>query len=290
MDAFIAFFEDIPTSYRTAILVGGFMLFWLLEGAVPLFRFEFRRGAHALVNLLFWSFTLAINFGFAFLIVGSADFTKAHRTGLLYLVELPAWAHVLAGLLLLDLVSAWLIHWIEHRVRWMWKFHLVHHSDRQVDVTTGLRHHPGEALFRAAFTVLAILVAGVPVAVVMLYQTLSALFAQLTHANVRVPDRLDRVLSWVFVTPNMHKVHHHFVQPLTDTNYGNIFAVWDRLFGTFAYAPANRLTYGIDTHMGSGEDSRVGGLLAIPFRPYRPPTGAKFADAREGPADPAEAG
>lgn len=278
MDAFIDFFEEIPTSYRTAILVGGFMLFWLLEGAVPLFRFEFRRGAHALLNLLFWTFTLAINLGLAFLIVGAADLTTGREIGILKLFDLPAWIQVVAGLLLLDLISAWLIHWIEHKVRWMWKFHLVHHTDRQVDVTTGLRHHPGEALFRAAFTVLAILVVGTPVAVVLLYQTLSAFFAQLTHANIRVPDSLDRSLSWLVVTPNMHKVHHHYVQPLTDTNYGNIFSVWDRLFGTFAYAPTDELTYGIDTHMGPHEDSRPGGLLAIPFRPYRPPAGSKFSD------------
>lgn len=287
MDAFIAFFEDIPTSYRTAILVSGFMMFWLLEGAVPLYRFEFRRGVHALLNLFFWLTTLAVNFGFAFVIVAAADWTTARGFGLLYLAPLPAWAHVLVGLLLLDLIGAWLVHWVEHKVRWMWKFHLIHHTDREVDVTTGLRHHPGESVFRAGFTILAIVVAGAPVAVVMLYQTFSALFAQLTHANIRVPDRMDRVLSWFIVTPNMHKVHHHYVQPLTDTNYGNIFAVWDRLFGTFAYAKGEALTYGIDTHMERDESDRVRNLLSIPFQPYRPPTGSKFGEEPVATDDPA---
>jgi sterol desaturase/sphingolipid hydroxylase (fatty acid hydroxylase superfamily) len=287
MSSFIDFFADISTAYRTGLLVGGFVFFWMLEGLVPLFRFEYRKWRHALVNLFFWVTTLAVNFGMAFLLVLASDFAVANHVGVLQFLEWPLWLEVLAGVILLDLVGAYFIHWLEHRVRWMWKFHLIHHSDTSVDITTGLRHHPGESVFRATFTAVAIFLVGAPAGIVLFYQSLSAVFAQLTHANIRMPKRLDQALSYVLVTPNMHKVHHHFTRPLTDTNYGNIFSIWDRLFGTFAQVEAGQLQYGIDTHMAPSENEAIGNLLAIPFQAYRPPPEAKFgtSDSREAKPD-----
>ena len=276
MQAFIEFFETIPSSYRTIILVAGLALFWMLEGAIPLFAFNYSKIKHAVLNLAFTVITLAVNLAFALLIVKASDFTTTSGFGLLYLVDIPLWLHVISGLMLLDLVGAYLIHWLEHQVKWLWVFHLIHHTDTTVDVTTGLRHHPGESLFRATFTTLGVLVASLPIGIVMLYQTLSAIFAQLTHANVKTPVKIDRLLSYVFVTPQMHKVHHHFVQPLTDTNYGNIFSIWDRVFGTFAQVDTSILKYGIETHMQAEEHSSLRNLIAIPFQKYRAPASSKF--------------
>ncbi len=123
---------------------------------------------------------------------------------------------------------------------------------------------------------------GAPMGIIMLYQSLSVLFAHLTHANINMPAKVDQALSHIFVTPNMHKVHHHYLRPLTDTNYGNIFAIWDRLFGTFAYVEkANSLTYGVDTHMNVEDNDRLKNLLAIPFQSYRPtPQGAQPLKSR----------
>ena len=278
MADFLAFFETIPSSYRSLILTGGLVVFWMLEGSIPLFTASYRRYRHAGLNVVFTLTTLLVNLGLAFLIVAAADWASGARFGLLYIFSLPAWAHVVLGVMVLDFIGAWFIHWVEHKVRWMWKFHLIHHTDTHVDVTTALRHHPGESVFRAAFTVLAVVVAGTSIGVVILYQTLSALFSQFNHANIRLPATVDRTLSWVIVTPDMHKVHHHFVQPLTDTNYGNIFSIWDRLFGTFDATPASGVTYGIDTHMDPEENDRLGNLMKIPFQPYRPPKGSKFSD------------
>src|ERR1700754_4823434 len=130
----------------------------------------------------------------------------------------------------------------------MWKFHIIHHSDTWVDTTTANRHHPVESLFRAVFTLLAVVVTGCTMWLFFLYQFLSVLFAQFNHANISLPKWLDDILSWVIVSPNMHKVHHHYVQPLTDTNYGNIFSIWDRLFGTYVKInDTTSLHYGIDT-------------------------------------------
>lgn len=278
MDSFIALFEDIPSSYRTLILASGVLLFWILEGVVPLFSTGYRRYRHALLNAVFTLTTMIVNFSLAFLIVKAADWTTAAEFGVMHWVPGPLWLSVLLGVMVLDLISAWFIHWIEHKVAWMWKFHLIHHSDTHVDVTTALRHHPGESVFRAVFTIGAVFIAGAPIAVVFVYQTFSALFSQFNHANFRIPRAVDKALSWIIVTPDMHKAHHHFQQPLTDTNYGNIFSIWDRIFGTFAYVPdPGKLVYGVDTHMEEHEHNNVRNLLAIPFQPYRrrpdpPPT------------------
>jgi sterol desaturase/sphingolipid hydroxylase (fatty acid hydroxylase superfamily) len=97
---------------------------------------------------------------------------------------MPVWVFMIAGMLLLDLIGAYFIHWIQHKIKWMWKFHMVHHADTYVDTTTANRHHPGESVFRAVFTLLAVVVTGAPMWLVMLYQSLSALLSQFNHANI----------------------------------------------------------------------------------------------------------
>jgi sterol desaturase/sphingolipid hydroxylase (fatty acid hydroxylase superfamily) len=104
----------------------------------------------------------------------------------------------------------------------------------------------------------------------IVYQLVAAAFAQFTHANISLPSRLDNAISWIFISPNMHKVHHHYTQPLTDTNYGNIFSIWDRMFKTFAKTDTADLKYGIDTHLHEEHDS-MGKLLVLPFTACRAP-------------------
>jgi len=278
MENIIQFFETIPSSTRSIFLVGGLTFFLLLEGGIPLFRFNYGKTKHALFNIFFTLTTLIINLLGAFIILLAADYNTQHGTGLLNLFELPLWLNILLGLMLLDLVGAWLIHWIEHQVKWMWKFHLIHHTDLYIDVTSGLRHHPGESVFRLLFTALAVFVSGAPFGVVMLYQTLSGFFAHLTHANIQSPRTIDKMLAYVFVTPHFHKIHHHYIQPHTDRNYGNIFSIWDHVFGTaIAVNSMDELTYGIDTHMDPKENSNIKNLLMIPFQKYRAPVGSKFS-------------
>jgi len=273
MEQLIAFFETVPTWFRASILMGGIMLFWIAEGVLPLFSFQYKKINHAGLNLFFTLTTAIIGFGLAGILLMASKFVALNEFGLLYLIDLPLWARIVVGVLLLDLIGAYFIHWTEHKVTWMWKFHLVHHSDTTVDVTTGLRHHPGETVFRIAFTIMAVVVVGAPIGIVMLYQSLSVLFAHLTHANINMPKRVDKLLSYLFITPNMHKVHHHYLQPLTDTNYGNIFSLWDRIFGTFASVEdIKTLKYGIDTHMDEAENDKLANLLSIPFQPYRDST------------------
>jgi sterol desaturase/sphingolipid hydroxylase (fatty acid hydroxylase superfamily) len=123
-----------------------------------------------------------------------------------------------------------------------------------------------------------IIVVGAPISLVFMYQSLSLVFTQFNHANIQFPKWLDNALSWFLVTPGMHRVHHHYTLPYTDTNYGNIFSVWDRLFGTFAKVDNDKLVFGIDTHPDPEEHSNVWELLKMPFMKYRPPVGGKFGE------------
>tara|TARA_B100001057_G_scaffold240165_1_gene240543 strand:- start:4323 stop:5159 length:837 start_codon:yes stop_codon:yes gene_type:complete len=267
MSEIINFFSDVPLVFRTSILLGGIVLFWVLEGIIPLYSFKYKKGKHAFLNLLFTSTTAIIGFGFAFLLLKSTEIVNMYQFGIIYFFDLPLILEVLISLLILDLVGAYLVHFVEHKIPWMWKFHVIHHSDKNVDVTTGLRHHPGETVFRIMFTILGVYISGASIGIVMLYQSISVLFAHLTHANISLPNRLDRLISYLFVTPNMHKVHHHFKQPLTDTNYGNIFSIWDRVFGTYTFVEDSKsLVYGIDTHIKDKKIDSFSNLLMIPFK------------------------
>ena len=279
MENVVSFFGHIESWQRTAMLVGGLLLFWLIEGAIPLFHFRYPRLRHAGLNLFFTFTTLLINFIFAYLIVLGSGYTSEKKIGLLYVFHLPLWLSILLGMMILDLVSSWFIHWLQHKIKWMWKFHIVHHTDKFVDTTTANRHHPGESIFRAIFTFLAVILTGAPLWMVYLYQFFSVLLAQFNHANISLPKWMDNWLSQVIVSPDMHKVHHHYKQPLTDSNYGNIFSIWDRVFGTYANIEDTRnLYYGIDSYPEEADNNRVGRLLEIPFGEYRPPPGAKFSE------------
>lgn len=278
----IAFFNDISSLQRALILVSGLTIFWMIESLIPLFRFDYQKPKHAVTNIFFTITTLLVNLPFAYVIVLASDYFSANKIGLLYTFQMPGWLFILFGLMILDAIGAYLIHLIEHKVKWMWKFHIVHHTDMHVDTTTANRHHPVESIFRAVFTLIAVIVAGAPMWLVMMYQSASVVFSQFNHANITLPRWLDNTISWLIVSPNMHKVHHHYVQPLTDTNYGNIFSVWDRLFQTFAKvkSPTTDIQYGIDLLMIEKDSQHIGNLLTMPFKKYEPLPTSKFSDEK----------
>ena len=277
MDVIINYFSTIPTSHRTLLLVGGITVFWIIENAVPLYQFSYNKWKHAGTNIFFTLTTILVNFPMAFMLVKSTDWAQEAHFGLLnWLPTMPMWLYAIVGMLLLDLIGAYLVHWVEHKVRWMWRFHLIHHTDTNVDTTSANRHHPGESVFRFVFTTLAAVVAGAPMWLVFMYQSCSVLLSQFNHANIALPKWLDNALSWVIITPDMHHVHHHYTLPYTDSNYGNIFSVWDRLFGTYMDLDRDKVVYGIDTYMNPAENAHIPPLLKIPFQEYRKPVGAKF--------------
>jgi len=150
--------------------------------------------------------------------------------------------------------------------------HLVHHTDHNVDTTTANRHHPIESVIRFVFTLLGVVLVGAPIAVIMMYQSLSLIATQFNHANIKMPRKLDKVLSYFIVSPDMHKVHHHNLLPYTDSNYGNIFSIWDRMFGTYMELDRDDIVYGVDTFPDAEKNAKLSELLKQPFAGYRTPT------------------
>lgn len=272
MESIIDYFANIPTSHRSLILVGGITFFWLIESATPLFRFKINKWKHAGINIFFTLTTILVNFTLAFILVSSSQWVEANGIGILQMIALPTWAMAIVGLLLMDLVGAYLPHLVEHKTPFLWKFHVVHHTDQHVDTTTANRHHPGESVIRFIFTTLGVIIVGAPMWLVFMYQSLSVVLSQFNHSNINIPLGLDKALRTVVVTPNMHRVHHHYQLPLTDTNYGNIFSIWDRLFGTYAVVDNKKLIYGVDTYMEEQEHQNIPTMLKIPFGKRRKPT------------------
>jgi sterol desaturase/sphingolipid hydroxylase (fatty acid hydroxylase superfamily) len=125
-------------------------------------------------------------------------------------------------------------------------------------------------VIRFAFTTIAVLLLGTPMWLVFLYQSLSVVLTQFNHSNVKMPEALDKALRLVVCTPNMHRVHHHYRQPYSDTNYGNIFSFWDRIFGTYVVVDNSKLRYGVDTYMDKEKTENIIDLLKIPFQGHQP--------------------
>lgn len=250
-----------------AILVGGLLLFWIMEGAIPLLPLRYKKNKirHAGVNFFFTLLHLVIHTFLAIFIVKLSDWCASQGFGLVYWFNAGVLLTIIIGVLALDF-SGWLVHLVMHKIPLLWRFHLIHHSDTNVDVTTGLRHHPGDSLLRGLFFILLIFISGAPMYSVMIYQTLVVLSTAFTHANINMPRQLDKALSYIIVSPNMHKVHHHWKQPYTDSNYGAVFSFWDRWLGTFMKLDTSQIRYGLDRYYADEKDEDLVSLLKKPFQ------------------------
>lgn len=273
----INYFENIPTIHRSILIVGGITIFWFLEGLFPLVRFNYKKWQHAIPNFFFTLTTIVINLSMAFLLLNTSDWTIHNNFGLLqWIPGLTLWGEIILGVLLLDFVGAYLPHYTEHRIKPLWMIHLVHHSDPNVDTTTANRHHPLESIIRFSFTLLGVFIIGTSIGIVMLYQALSLVSTQFNHANIRLPKKLDQWISYIIVSPDMHKIHHHYRLPYTDTNFGNIFSIWDRMLGTFSNYEREKIIYGVDVFPDEKKNSEIKSLLKQPFEKYRRPTMEKL--------------
>jgi sterol desaturase/sphingolipid hydroxylase (fatty acid hydroxylase superfamily) len=244
------------------------LFFWIIEGAIPLLSLSYKRSKtrHAAVNFAFTLMHLVIHTVLAVFIVLLSDWCKANQFGIVYWSGAGVLATVIICFMVLDFFGGWLVHITEHKLHWLWRFHIVHHADNNVDVTTGLRHHPVESVLRGLFFFAGILLSGAPIYAVMIYQTFVVLFTGFTHANISLPRSIDRALSWVLVSPNMHKVHHHWQQPFTDSNYGAVLSVWDRLFGTYRKLDPKDIRYGLDRYYPNEQDENFIMLMKKPFQ------------------------
>ena len=246
LQSLIDFVAALGPAQKAVWIVLVMAVFWVAEGYYAFARHRYRKWRHARTNLTLLGFVMAINVAFGLATAGVFVWLAEADFGLLALVDWPLWAELLLSLAMLDLIAQYGAHYALHKVPALWRLHIVHHSDTHVDVTTGTRHHPLDFLFRETMALAAIVLLDMPLAFYLFYRVVTVFFTYWTHADIRLPAKLDRLLGYVFVTPRMHKVHHHDRMPHTDTNFGNMLSVWDRLFGTLGTIPDRELVYGVD--------------------------------------------
>jgi sterol desaturase/sphingolipid hydroxylase (fatty acid hydroxylase superfamily) len=225
-----------------------------------------RKRQRVRVNALFAASVLPIQVAMAMLYMALAYEVTARHWGLLYLMPNPGnpWLKYGAMFFALDFLD-YVYHRVMHHVPALWRLHLVHHTDQAIDVSTTMREHPGETVARNAFLIVWVAACGASPEVLVLRQTAQTVANILAHTSFRLPKQPARVLGWLLVTPNLHHVHHHRFRPYTDSNYGDVFSIWDRLFGTFANLAAEDTDFGLDTHASPLGDDGYRRAMAMPF-------------------------
>ena len=206
------------------------------------------------------------------LMVGAALWAREAQFGLFNRLDMPFWLGVVASFLLLDL-ALWAQHLATHRVPLLWRLHKVHHADPELDVTTAARFHPLEMLGSMGYKMGVVVLLGAPALAVVLFEIGYMLGALFGHANLRLAPRLDTALRRVLVTPDMHRIHHSVRNSETDSNYGTLLSVWDRVFATYTSEPAQGrggITLGLREYQDE-RPARLGWSLALPFKRERPP-------------------
>ena len=240
-------------------------LLWTAESVVPMFVGRKHRVPHIATNLLLAAINAAVSYGFAFGIFAATEFARVRGFGVVRWIPLPTWGQWVLAILLFDCWQYWW-HRINHRVPLFWRFHAVHHSDAEMDASSGVRFHTGEITlsFLARLVVLPII--GMTIPQVLVYEALSLPIILFHHSNVRLSGRVDRSLRWLIVTPWMHYVHHSRLQPETDSNYSSFLSIWDRLFGSFRLrAKPREIELGLD-NWNEREWRWLPGMLLAPFR------------------------
>ncbi len=211
--------------------------------------------------------TVILRLTFPILAVGLALMAKERGWGLFNALDIPLWLAVLLSILLLDL-AIYLQHVLFHAVPGLWRLHRMHHADLEFDLTTGLRFHPVEIVLSMVIKLAVVAALGAPAVAVLLFEVLLNATALFNHANIRLPTGVDRVLRWVMVTPDMHRVHHSVIPAETNSNFGFNLPWWDRLLGTYRAQPKaghEGMTIGIE-QFRTPRDLWLDRMLVQPLR------------------------
>ncbi len=277
--------RDALFAYEPYIRLGAFggvfavMAIWELFG--PRRKQAIRRGWRWPNNLgVVVVNTLLVRLVFPTTAVGLSLLAETRGWGLFNLMAFPAWVGVVSSVVVLDL-AIYLQHVLFHAVPSLWRLHRMHHADLEFDVSTGLRFHPIEILLSMVikFTVVAAL--GAPAVAVLIFEVLLNATSMFNHGNVRIPTGLDRMLRWIVVTPDMHRVHHSILSRETNSNFGFNLPWWDRLFGTYRAQPTaghDGMTIGIEQF----REPRELGLDRMLLQPFRGDAGRYPLGRREG--------
>lgn len=268
---------DGETMARLGIFLAAFGLMAALEVLRPRRRPHRLRARRWVTNLSIVALGAALLRGMAALALplsalAAAAHTQARGFGLLMLVDWPWWLELAIAVVVLDF-AVWLQHLLSHRVPALWRLHRVHHADVDFDVTTALRFHPIEIGLSMLYKIGWVLALGPSVLGVLVFEVALNACAVFNHANARLPAGLDRVLRWMLVTPDMHRVHHSVDRAEHNSNYGFNLSIWDRVFGTYTPEPAaghDGMTIGLRPYQ-SEAPTRLGWSLALPLQNHDAP-------------------
>jgi sterol desaturase/sphingolipid hydroxylase (fatty acid hydroxylase superfamily) len=258
-----------PTAITALVIVTVGTLMLLGEWAAPLRATVESKLRRVTRNLTTGAISLGIsNLLQPLLLMPVVAWGQRQNIGLLYLVQWPRWAELLIAVVLLD-YTLWWWHWASHRVPFLWRFHLVHHVDRDLDTSTALRFHFGELALSIPYRILQVLLIGVDTRGLWLWQTI--LFASILfhHSNVRLPQRIERALVRLIVTPRMHGIHHSDSREETNSNWSSLLSAWDFLHRTTRLdVPQESIRIGVPAY-DDPSDVTLGKVLALPFRRQR---------------------
>jgi len=258
------FLIELFTSRMRLIAFGLITFFFILETFWPYLVHVHNRSRHTVRNMAlmvaYIFFAAPVNYAGTFWF----EYVDRQGLGLLNLFALPAVVKLIVGIFLLDL-GDYFYHRISHRWGVLWSFHRVHHSDHEMDVTTGYRFHPFESLGLLGTQVISSFVFGYGLETVAVYYTLYIPLVILQHTNLKFPNWFENSFGYVFATPNFHRVHHSYPRSFTDSNYGDFFSVWDRLFGTYQKVEPTQLKLGLENY----EDGRKHTLWYVLTEPFR---------------------
>jgi sterol desaturase/sphingolipid hydroxylase (fatty acid hydroxylase superfamily) len=257
----------LPT--KNAIVAFLLVALWVAESIAPMFAGRLRRLSHGAANLVLGvtnSILGGVLFGVALLLV--TKWSQENSVGLLHRLprHWPAWVSFGLGLLLTDL---WMYVWhrLNHQIPLLWRFHAVHHSDREMDVTTAVRFHTGEIVFSGIARLLVLPVLGVSLPILLVYELLLLPVILFHHSNLRIARFADGALRAIIVTPWMHWVHHSVLREETNSNYGSVLSIWDRLFGSFRVrAEPSQIELGLSEDASEQSWRTLFGMFLRPFK------------------------
>jgi len=256
------------TALRLIAFLSILFLMMALEALFPRKQRAIGRGRRWFTNLgMVFVDGIFVKLVFPIIAVGAAAFAVNKGWGLFNLLDWPVWLEIILAIIILDMLIYWQ-HVASHHIPILWAFHKVHHVDRDIDVTTGSRFHPIEIGASLLYKMALVILLGVPVLAVILFEIILNVCAMFNHSNVRLPLKLDRVLRRFIVTPDMHRVHHSIIMGETNSNYGFNLSIWDRLFGSYTAQPReghDDMTIGLEEHQTPAPASLIWSLI-LPFK------------------------
>jgi sterol desaturase/sphingolipid hydroxylase (fatty acid hydroxylase superfamily) len=264
-----ALIEHYEAAIRLVFFIGILVAMGLWETVSPRRSLKVSRAYRWFNNLsLVVLNTLLLRLVFPTATIGMALLASERGWGILSLLEWSLPVSVVFSVIVLDFMI-WLQHVTVHAIPLLWRLHRVHHADPDFDTTTGLRFHPLEILLSMVIKFIVIIALGPPVVAVIIFEVVLNGMAMFNHGNVSLPPALDRVLRWLFVTPDMHRVHHSVEDDETNSNFGFNLSLWDRLFGTYKAQPRqghDNMQIGIAGFESKQEVSNLTGMLVLPFK------------------------